>query len=142
MKRVFNHSGKASSIPAGLAWGGATSLIMTLVLAAILAWLVIGEKIQQSQMGYGIMAILTASSFLGAKTAFARIQRRRMMVCAGAGCVYLGILLSITALFFGGQYSGVGETAVMILCGCALAFLLKMPSGKGMGTTKIKTRYC
>lgn len=142
MNKVLNNNGKASSTAAGLAWGGVTSLISTVVLTAVLAWLIVGEKLQHSRMGYGIMAILTVSAFLGAKTASAKIQRRRLLVCAGAGAVYFGMLLAVTALFFGGQYSGVRETCLMILCGCALAFLLKKPARNGSGASKIKIRYC
>lgn len=142
MNHLLNNNGKASSVPAGFVWGGVVSLTATVVFSTILAWLIIGEKVQQSQLGYGIMAILPVAAFLGAKTAFAKIQRRRLLVCAGAGVVYFGMLLSATALFFGGQYSGVGETGLMIFCGCLLAFLLKKPAGNKVGTAKIKTRYC
>ena len=142
MNKLFTTNGKASSMPAGLVWGGVSGMISTLVLSALLAWMIVEGKLRQNQMGYGIMVILTVSAFLGAKTAFAKVQRRRLMVCTGAGAVYFAMLLSVTALFFGGQFSGVGETALMILCGCGMAFLLKKPAGNGIRAPKIKARYC
>ena len=131
-------TGRALSMPAGLAVGGLTSLGITLAGSTILAWLIHREMMEMEAVGYGILVMLLAASFLGAMTAWRKIQRRRMLVCAASGAVYLGILLAIPALFFGGQYGGVWVTALLITAGSIGAGLLGLQQGRGAGRKKIK----
>lgn len=113
-------SGRASSVGAGLAWAGLTSLLMTLAGTGVVAALVSAEQLQQKHIGYGVMVVLLLASWVGAMVAWKKIKRQKLAVCLGAGGVYFAALLAITALFFGAQYSGVGETALLILCGSLL----------------------
>lgn len=138
---INKSGGKATSMPVGIIWGGLTCMILTLLQSAFVAWLVITQKIDQNQIGYGIMIVLVLSACFGAKVSFWKIKRQRLLVSAVSGLVYFGLLMSVTALFFGGQYSGVGETALMILCGAGLAFLLKRGPQKGHNKRKIKNAY-
>lgn len=120
-----------ASMPGGLAVGGGVSLGITLLLSAVLAWLVHRETMTMENIGYGILAMLLLASFLGAETAFGQIRRQRLLVCGLSGLIYFALLLSITALFFGGQYSGVGVTALLILAGSGAAALLGLRQGRG-----------
>lgn len=95
-------TGRATSLPAGLAIGAVCSLVATLILTAILAKLVEAETLPVEKVGYGIMVLLIVSSFAGAMISFGRIKRQRMLVCIVSGVIYFAILMSITALFFGG----------------------------------------
>lgn len=131
-------TGRAMSMPAGLAVGGLTSLGVTLAGVAVLAWLIHGERMEMESIGYGILVLLLIASYLGAITAFRKIRRRRMLVCAASGAVYLGSLLCIPALFFGGQYSGIGVTTLLVLAGSGCAGLLGLRQGRGVGRKKIK----
>lgn len=131
-------TGRALSMPAGLAVGGATSLGITLAGSGVLAWLIHREMMEMENVGYGILGMLLLASFLGAMTAWRKIRRRRMLVCAASGAVYLGILLVIPALFFGGQYSGVWVTALLVLAGSLSAGLLGLGQGRGGARRKIR----
>ena len=131
-------TGKAMSIPGGLAVGALFSIGATLLLTAVLAKLVEGETVQQENIGYGVMVILTVSAFTGALVSFGRIKRQRLLVCGLSGLLYFAILMSMTALFFGGQYSSVGVTALLILLGSAVAALLGLKQGGGGRRKKIK----
>lgn len=131
-------TGRALSMPAGLAVGGLTSLGITLGGSAVLAWLIHSERMEMENVGYGILGLILAASFLGAMTAWRKIRRRRMLVCAASGAVYLGILLAIPALFFGGQYSGVWVTALLVLAGSLAAGLLGLGQGRGVVRRKIR----
>jgi len=91
--------------------------------AALLAKLMDLGKLRPENLGYGIMVLLTMASMAGAATAWRRIRRRKIMVCLLSGIIYYAELLLITALFFGGQYQGAGETGLMVLCGCMLPIL-------------------
>lgn len=125
-------TGQTKSIPAGLALGAVASLIVTLLIAVLMAILLDQEIIAWSRIGYGIMVLIFASSFTGAIVAVNSIRRQRLLVSLLSGFVYFGILLSITALFFGGQYEAVGVTAVLILGGCGTAGILNSGE-KGRG---------
>ena len=103
-------TGTASSIPAGLALGAAVSLAITLAGAWIFAYLIAGEILKESSIGYCAMAIILLASVVSAAVAVGRIKRRRVYICGLSGLIYFGILLSMTALFFGGQYQAVGIT--------------------------------
>ena len=131
-------TGKVMSIPGGLAVGALFSIGATLLLTAVLAKLVEGETVQQENIGYGVMVILTVSAFTGALVSFGRIKRQRLLVCGLSGLLYFVILMSMTALFFGGQYSSVGVTALLILLGSAVAALLGLKQGGGGRRKKIK----
>lgn len=131
-------TGRAMSMPGGLAIGGVTSLSVTLIIAAILAKLVEGETMPESSIGYGVMVLLMLASFAGAMVSCGKIKRQRLAVCLLSGVIYFLTLMAITALFFGGQYSAVGVTALLVLCGSALAILAGMGGKRGGKHRKIK----
>lgn len=125
-------TGKASSIPGGLASGGIVSIAITVAGAMGAAWLIGNEKLQENQIGYCSMFILLASSFLGAKTAAAKIKHRILYMSILSGVIYYAVLLAITAIFFGGQYQAMGVTGLLVLAGSACGALIS-PKGKRGG---------
>ena len=124
MTTSIGHSGKSMSVPGGLALAAAVSISVTAAVSGGIAYFINSEKITWIQAGYWIMGMLFAASFLGAKSAYAAIRRQRLMVSALSGLVYWGLLLCVTALFFGGDYEAVGETAGIILAGTGCAAIL------------------
>ncbi len=134
-------TGKAFSMPLGLLTGSCVSMGITLSASALLAKLIDTEVMEWDNVGYGIMIMILLASFLGAFISYRKIRRQRMLVCGASGAVYLGILLSITAVFFGGQYEAVGVTAALVLAGSLTAGLLDMyAEGKGK-RRKVKIRH-
>ena len=125
-------TGRATSLPAGLAIGAVCSLAATLILTAILAKLVEAETLPVEKV---------VSSFAGAMISCGRIKRQRMLVCIVSGVIYFAMLMSMTALFFGGQYSAVGTTALLVLAGSGAAALLGLRQGRGAKRTKIKVPH-
>ena len=140
---VANHkpTGRAVSMPVGLVTGVGFMAVWTLLGAMVVAKLVDSEIIQESAIGYGAAAILLSASFGGALVSFGRIKRQRMAVCFAAGGIYFLILLGTTALFFGGQYSGAGVTALLILAGSGAAVLLGLNGGAGKRRKAYKIRH-
>ena len=120
----MGHSGKAMSVPGGLALAAAVSGAVTAVVTGAIAYFLNAEKITWIQAGYWIMGMLFGASFLGAKSAYGAVRRQRLVMSLLSGLVYWGLLLSITALFFGGDYEAVGETAGIILAGTGCAAVL------------------
>ena len=134
-------TGMASSIPRGLVISGLIGVITTLIGAAIVAYLVDKELLDELKIGYAIMVMLLLASYLSALTAWKKIKHRRIIVCLSAGGVYFGILLSITALFFGGQYQAVGETAMLVLCGSMLAAMSGLKGKSSSKYRRVKNAY-
>lgn len=127
-------SGKTVSIPAALAIGAIISLSATIVFSTFLVKLINSEILPFEKIGYGIMLLLLTSSFLGAETTYLSVKRRKLMVCTLSGLLFIIILLSITALFFGGQYEAVGVTCALVMAGSISAGLLGFKQkGKGRG---------
>lgn len=135
-------TGTASTMPGGLALGAAVSLLVTLFGSVLSAWLVARESIPESGIGYCAMVILLLAGIAGSAVAVERIKRRRMLVCMLSGGIYYACLLGMTALFFGGQYQGMGVTALMVFCGVMLVLLAGIRrEGRGdYRKTKIRSR--
>jgi len=131
MKVKQKVTGRAASVPAGIGWGVAVGMGITLVGAAVLAWMMSGEKLSGDALGYGIMIVLVIASGAGALTAAGKIKRLRVQMCLLTGGFYYLGLLSVTALFFGGKFQGMGITAVLVIIGCALAALMGLKSQNG-----------
>lgn len=131
-------TGRASSMPAGLAFGAGVGMLITLIGTALIAKMVDLEYMDESKIGYGVMVMLMMSSFADAMTSAGKIKRQRLMVCAFSGAIYFLILLSITALFFGGQYEAVGVTAILVAGGAMLAALTSVRRGRGAGKRKVR----
>lgn len=141
MKTMIKHSGKAKSIPAGMAIAVSVSMLVTFGGSAVLAGALHAEKVTWEQAGYWIMGMLFLSAFLGAKCAFAVIKRQRGAVSMMLGVLYWGILLCLTALFFGGRFGAVWETAGVIAAGCGTSALIFRSNNKRIGG-KRGNRYC
>ena len=117
-------TGTAVSMPAGIALGCAVSLLITIAGSGLVAKLISDEIMPQTAIGYGAMIILLAASTIGASISAWKIKRLRLQVCLLSGVAYYAALLCITALFFGGQYQGMGVTALVVLAGTGVAILL------------------
>lgn len=124
-------TGRAASMPGGLALGSGIAMVLTILLAIITAKLVDAGTVGEGSIGYMALGILLLSSGSGAAVAAAKIKRRRLLVCMGAGAVYYGLLLALTALFFGGQYTGMGVTALVVAGGAATVCFAGMGQGRG-----------
>lgn len=117
-------TGRALSMPAGVAVGVGVSFALTLLGAAVVAWLLSVQRIESAQIGYGSMVTLLVSSALGAVIASGLVKHRHLVVCLASGVGYYAMLLGVTALFFGGQYQGMGVTLLVVLAGCGSVGLM------------------
>jgi len=134
-------TGAASSIPIGIGVGTAICILITLIGAAISAYLVYSESIQQESIGFASMTVLVLSSGLGALVSMHKIKRMRIQMCLLTGVCYYLALLAMTALFFGGQYSALGVTALAVLAGSGGAALLSMLTEKSKNNHGRKMAY-
>lgn len=136
---VRNHkvTGTSSSIPVGITLGVLTALSVSLAGAAVTAYLMNGQMIDQNRIGIAVLIILVVAAAGGALLAMWRIKRLRMQMCLLTGLCYYLALLGMTALFFGGQYQGMGVAALAVLLGSGMVAFLGMKEKK-VGKTKHK----
>ena len=118
-------TGISSSVPAGMIIGVMTALAVMVTGVCITAKMVDEELLAMDSVGYAVLVIIVLSSWISSTVAAARIKRMRMLVCAASAGLYFVTLFCITGLMFGGRYSGVGETFLLILCGAMLGYFSK-----------------
>ena len=109
-------------------------------MTAVTAYLEEKSVIRDTGVGYCAMVTLLLSALLGAMTAAGKIKRQRLVVCMVSGLCYFLMLICMTALFFGGQYSGVGVSALLIAGASAAAAFLKNPGRKSTSVRKRKIK--
>lgn len=131
-------TGRAVSMAAGLGIGAGFALIWSILGAMITAKILDTEMMPESAIGYSAAIILATASFGAAMIAYGKIQRLRTVVCLVSGGIYFLMLLCVTALMFGGQYAGVGVTALMILAGSGAAAVLGLSKRGGQGHRSYK----
>lgn len=129
-------TGRATSMPVGLTVGCGCSVLITLLVAGVGAKMIDTGILRGTTIGYVAMAALFLSSLFGGMVAATRIKRQKWMVCGASGLIYLLVLLGTTALLFGGRYTGVGVTVLMILAGAVVAAIITT----GQGSEKHKNR--
>ena len=132
-------TGRASTIPAGLAAGAGISICVTILVCLTGAWLISAEILPQKQIGYCVLLALVTATILGAMTAWKKIRRQKLAVCMMSGGVYFVLLALSTTVFFGGDFQGVWATlAAIILGSLAAALLTKERENMKKGKMRLK----
>ena len=121
---------KGMTIPAGIGLGAAMSLLVTLIGAAVVAYLVLRERVGESGIGVASMVVVLIGSIMGAWSAYRFVQKQRLQICLMSGAAYYLLLLGMTALFFGGQYRSMGTTAIIVLAGAMFVSFFPKAGGK------------
>ena len=136
----MKNGGRALSIPAGIGLALLISMLVTLAGSAIAAALISSERIGEGAIGYASMLTLGLAALAGAWIAVILVKRLRLQVAMiFGGCYYL-LLLATTALLFGGQYQGMGVTAIVVLAASALVAFLPMTKSKTWKKKKVAYR--
>ncbi len=120
----------ANKIPAALTMALAASMIVTLVGAAIAAWLLEAQTVSEDAVGVCGMLTVLLSAAAAALIAVGKVPQMRLVMCLSGGGIYLLGLLSCGALLFDGVKGGVLPAAAVIGAGCLAVFLAGMRSGR------------
>ena len=124
------------SIPAAVGVGTVISTIVMLIGAIVIALLISNELISDQSMDYGVLALTMLSAILGCSVSNVVAKRRLLIVSVCTAVTFLLVLISITAIFYGGQYSAIPVTALVILGGGVSSVLII-----GKTIYKTKTNY-
>lgn len=131
---------KSNSIPASILIGAALGLLISIMGALFLAWLINTERVGQGAIDNGVLIILLGASATSAVISSTIVKEKRLLICALSGLCYLLMLLAITALFFGGQYSGIAVSGLVILAGSICVCLLGLMPQKRRNTSRRKMK--
>ena len=139
MKR--KESRAVSTMAGTLAVGAAVCIGITLIGAGICAALISSEAISAGSDGYCALGILLVAVIAGAAIGAGKAKGKRLYVCLLVGVIYLLLLFAMTALFFDGQYEGVGVTALVVFSGTLAAAFLRLNGGKRSNLRKSRIKH-
>ena len=142
MKTGKTVKGTAISMPAGIALGVSVSMLLTSIFSAVLTWLMLEGRVSEKAIGYCILGVLIIATIMGALLSAIKVKRRWMLVCCATGVGYYLSLLACTALFFGGNYSGIGVTGVSVFVGSMVTGLLGLARTRNRNKRYKKYRSC
>jgi putative membrane protein (TIGR04086 family) len=137
----MNRKGISGKTVRALLSGGMMAMGVTLVCCALCAWLISKETMGEGAATYCIPMMLILSSFAGGKVAIGKLRERRLVTGLAAAGVYFLVLLAVTALFFDGQYRGLGVTVPAVLSGGAGAAILGNREKKRSVSRKSKMKH-
>ena len=116
--------GGQRGMPTTLSVGVGISMLIMIVVTAICAAIISSETILTGHIQYCASGILLLSALSGAVTGIRKHQGKKLHIALLIGLAYMLVLLAANALFFDGQYRGVGVAALAIFSGCILAVLI------------------
>ena len=118
--------------------GTGVAVCMSLAISMVITTMLNCEKITEAGMGYGVLAMLLMASYSGGYTACKLRKEQRLSSSLLTGAMYFVILAAVTILFFDGRFRGVGESVLLIVCGCTLAAMWTSRRNKGGKMRKFK----
>ncbi len=116
-------SGTGLSLPAGIGIGVLTSAAVSVTGALLMAYLIMSETVSIDSIGFGASCTLAMAAAVGCWMASWITKRQKLLVTGVTALAFFLVLLSVTAVFFDGVFSGVGLTALMILLGAGGSLL-------------------
>ena len=102
-----------------------TAAITLITLTALAAMLIGNSTIKENNVNYVTAMVGLMSSVAGSWIATRKIECKRIYISLFFAFTYWLMLISVTALFFEGKYSGVAVTLLLILAGSLLPIILR-----------------
>lgn len=126
-------TGTAPSILRAVVFGITASCVCAMLWATVLAKLLDGEVIKMETVGYWAMAAHVTAVLAGGLFAAGRAGHLRTWTMGITGAGYYICLLLVNALFFGGQFTGLGDTFLLVAAAVGVGTLA---AGKGSAGTR------
>lgn len=138
--KKFKQAGKhLAPIPA-VGTGLGISITLSLILSAVLAWLVSAERLPYGTMDGATILIQAISAFAGSMVAMilaGRIQALMAAACIGS---YFAVLLCMNILELNSNFGGIGKGIVGILVGGIAAVLTVLFMNREKGHKRARIR--
>ena len=133
--------GKNRSVAVGLTIGTAVCCIITILLTSLIAYLISRERISENNIRLFTSLIHYLSVLIGTYCVNTLIKRKLLPVSLLQCTCYLAVLFASTALFWGGQYGGIGSTLIAVILGGASGILAILCVNKIQKNTFKKSAY-
>lgn len=131
------NTGQAPSMVKNLLGALAPAVLWTIAASLAVAWMLDRELLRMEQTGYGAMIILLVCGMILARKAGGVSGKLGLIRGFTAVLIYYLGLLLINWMFFGGNFSGFGVTAVVLLAGAAIGNF----TAGNTGGRRARTRY-
>ncbi len=115
--------GKSMSVLAGILVGVSISVLILIVGAVTVSMLISKEIVNYASMSYCVMAVTGFAAVCGSFAGTLVLKKQILLVSMSVALAMLLIMLSVTAMFFEGSYTGVPATAALV-AGCSLSTAL------------------
>lgn len=122
--------------------GITAGIIITLLGVGLAAIMIARGIVQESGTAYCAIAILLLSAVTASRIAALNYSGIKIWISLATGLTYSAILLAVTALFFDGQYRGIGVTIMVVLSGCTMAAIMKNKGNNMRKLRRNKNRPC
>ncbi len=119
MKRKRNTESQTLSGAIGI--GLAASILSLFLLGAVIATLILSEKITEENMRYFTFASLFVSSLIGCLLSCKKLASKYALAAGLSGLSFLLILVAVGILFFDGGFSNLLINSLAVLIGTAIA---------------------
>ena len=134
---IKKQTGRSPSVVNSVLKGTGMAVGWTVLCAMVIAKLIEGEMMPMESVGYGSMAAHLSAVYLGAMAAYKGAGHMGDAAAGITGGGYYLILLFINALFFGGQFTGLGITLALVVLASGAVILT---AGKGRSRQR-RRRY-
>ena len=123
-----------------VAIGLSVSIIMTILLSAIAAWLVSGERLPQSAITRATIPIQLIAAFFGCITAMIIGRKMPAVIASAYAASYFAILICTNILVLDSSFGGVGKGILAILGGAIAAVLIMLFVNRNGKRKKVRIR--
>ena len=141
MATKFKKMKTDGSMLKGIHIGTGAALMLTLAGCAVAAWGIHAQRIPENGLDAAAAVIAAGSAAVGTAVGCGITGQKRVPMCGITAAAYFLCLLSVTALFFGGEYGGIGGMALAAFGGGAVPILLGILPKKRKGIRVPKRGY-
>lgn len=120
-KQSKNNTGR--SLLSSILMGTVLAFVISMVLSGIVAWLVIGGKVNINASKYFTRLIMVISVFVSGSVL---VNHEEKIANFGIGFVYLILMFSVNILLYSGIFYNVWLSLLMVALGAGLACLVSM----------------
>ena len=123
----YRTNGKTTNfnVPVSLGMGFVFAWVIMIVMGAVTAFMIAGERIPEDFLDPAAVIVLCVSSFVSAMAAGGAAEGKRMFVCVLSGGIYYLSLICCNILLFNGCFHGLLGAALTIIGCCVIAGLIQ-----------------
>jgi len=123
-----------------ISMGAAVSVLLSVVLGAVLALLMINENVSVDTMEYGVFAVLLLATFTGSLVASLMTGQKYALVAIGLAAICVFAQIAGVVLFFNSSFGAVWTNILATLLGCGASCAVCISRGAKNRKRKYRSR--